>query len=52
MAHAWADRPPYEYGTREEAESMLRICYPDQLRDQRLGGEETVRVVEVAQWTP
>ena len=25
---------------------MLEICYPDQLREQRLGGEIVVKVVE------
>jgi hypothetical protein len=34
---------PYEYDTRDEAERMLRFCYPDQVRI-NLG---TVRVVEV-----
>ncbi len=24
---------PYQYDTREEAEAMLRMCYPDQTRD-------------------
>jgi len=39
---------PYEYDTREGAETMLRICYPDQLREERLGAPQTVRVREVA----
>jgi len=29
---------PYEYATRQQAEHMLHICYPDQLREDRLGG--------------
>jgi len=32
---------PYRYDTKEEAEDMLRICYPD---EHRLGGEAIVRV--------
>lgn len=35
---------PYEYATRAEAARMLSVCYPDQLREQRLGGPEVVRV--------
>ena len=35
---------PYRYATKPEAEHILWICYPDQLRTQRLGGEVTVRV--------
>lgn len=44
-----AGEPRYEYDTREEAERMLRICYPDQLRLDRLDGTPgaRVRVVEV-----
>ena len=38
---------PYRYPDRASAEYMLRICYPDQHRDQRLGGDRVVRVVEV-----
>jgi hypothetical protein len=38
---------PYSYDTREEAEKMLSICYPDQLREERLGGPQVVRVLEV-----
>jgi hypothetical protein len=26
---------------------MLNICYPDQIREQRLFGEENARVIEV-----
>lgn len=37
---------PYKYGTKEEAERMLGICYPDQVRAHRLGGEQVARVVE------
>lgn len=38
--------PPYEFEEREQAELAMRLCYPDQLREQRLGGPETVKVVE------
>lgn len=37
---------PYQYGTKAEAERMLAICYPDQIREHRLGGAQAVRVVE------
>jgi len=37
----------YTFETKEEARRMLNICYPDQCREQRLGGEITVRVSEV-----
>lgn len=37
----------YEYATEGEARDMLRICYPDQLREERLGGEQVARVREV-----
>lgn len=57
-AHGWQDVSPtatgrpYEYDTRDEAEYVLRISYPDQVREQRLGGEEVVRVVEVPSEVP
>ena len=35
---------PYEFDTQLEAEHMLHICYPEQLRNERIGGEQTVRV--------
>lgn len=35
---------PYTFETRDEAESVARMCYPDQTRF----GWETVRVVESA----
>lgn len=38
---------PYKYETKEEAEDMLRMCYPDQVREIRLGGDPEVRVREV-----
>jgi hypothetical protein len=41
-------KEPYRYPDRKSAERMLRICYPDQLCEQRLGGPLTVRVVEVS----
>jgi len=37
---------PYRYPDRASAEKMLKICYPDQCRDIRLGGEPEVRVIE------
>lgn len=45
----WQDvRPtagePYEYPTREAAQRMLGICYPDHLLIERLGGPQVVRV--------
>jgi len=36
----------YEYATEDEARRMLGICYPDQLREERLGGAQRVRVRE------
>lgn len=41
------DGKPYEYPTEDKAWEMLNICYPDQIREQRLFGEELVRVVEL-----
>uniref|UniRef100_A0A6H1ZV49 Uncharacterized protein n=1 Tax=viral metagenome TaxID=1070528 RepID=A0A6H1ZV49_9ZZZZ len=38
---------PYRYPDKESAARMLRICYPDQLREARLGGEPTVRLIGV-----
>lgn len=38
---------PYSYATKEEAENMLGICYPDQVREARLFGSPKVRVLEV-----
>ena len=35
---------PYQYSSEEEAYIMLYMCYPDQVRAQRLGGNKTVRV--------
>ncbi len=32
------NKPPYEYDTAKEALNMLRICYPDQVRNDRLSG--------------
>ena len=37
---------PYRYPDRASAEKILKICYPDQCRDIRLGAEPTVRVIE------
>lgn len=37
----------YEYPSREDAYHMLSICYPDQLRAQRLGGNKVVRVQQI-----
>ena len=30
---------PYTYETRQEAHRMLEICYPDQCRLNRIGGD-------------
>jgi hypothetical protein len=38
---------PYRYPDKESAAKMLRICYPDQLREARLGGDPVVRLKEV-----
>jgi len=37
---------PYTYKTKEEAANMLRTCYPEQVRDWRLGGEPRARIRE------
>ncbi len=37
---------PYQYPTQDEASRMMHICYPDQIREHRLGGEGVVRVKE------
>jgi hypothetical protein len=41
---------PYTYERREEAEAMARMCYPDQIREDRLEGLtlETGRRVRLA----
>ena len=36
---------PYMYRTRKAAEGFARMCYPDAIREQGLGGGVTVRVV-------
>lgn len=42
------DKPPYEYETEKDAEHMLRVCYPDLYREDRLAGKrEMTRVIEV-----
>ena len=38
---------PYEYETETEAWNMMNICYPDQVRSQKLGKDKTVRVIHV-----
>lgn len=38
---------PYVYETREEAERMLRICYPNEVTEIRLGAKPMVRVLYV-----
>lgn len=46
----WVSSPtygPYKYATEEKAAEMMSICYPDQIRTHRLGGEQTVRVMEI-----
>jgi len=41
-------KEPYNYDTEEEAQYMLELCYPDQCREDRLGGHpKWGRVVEV-----
>lgn len=37
----------YSYDTQAEAASMLRICYPEAMRDWRLGADKTARIREV-----
>jgi hypothetical protein len=46
--HPSRSRIPYLYATRERAEKALNTFYPDQCREQRLGGEVTVDVAEDA----
>lgn len=36
----------YEYPSQQKASEMASICYPDQIREHRLGGECRVRVRE------
>jgi len=38
---------PYRYDTKDEARRMLAICYPDQLREERLSGTPFSKIVEV-----
>jgi hypothetical protein len=38
--------PPYEFATREEAETMARVLYPRQFLESREGSDESVRIVE------
>jgi len=40
-------QPPYKYDTKIEAVEMANLCYPDQIREARLGAEHIVRVREV-----
>jgi len=41
-------KTPYEYDTKQEAAHMLDTCYPDQCREDRLGGvPKQTRVIEV-----
>lgn len=44
---ATGEDEPYRYPDKKSAARMLRICYPDQLREARLGAEPTVRLREV-----
>lgn len=37
----------YEFPTEAKACEMLGICYPDQVREHKLGGEKKVRVKEI-----
>ena len=39
-----ANGMPYQYSSEEEAYNMLCMCYPDQVRAERLGGKKKVRV--------
>lgn len=41
------DGKPYRYKSEEEARHILEMCYPDQMREFRLGGPEFGRVVKV-----
>lgn len=36
----------YSFGAFEPAAAMMRLCYPDQVREHRFGGPEVVRVRE------
>ena len=36
----------YRWPTREEAESIMRMLYPDQVVGERFGEDTTVRVIE------
>jgi len=49
--HPSCREEPYRYADRASAEKMLKICYPDQCRDIRLGGEPEVRVIESSEPT-
>lgn len=40
---------PYLYDTQDDAYDMLTICYPDQVREIRLGTSEPK--VRVKEWT-
>ena len=35
---------PYRFTTEDAAYSCMIMCYPDQVRSHRLGGDSTVRV--------
>jgi len=37
----------YEYSTENEARHMLNICYPDQIRENKLGLKRTIRIKEI-----
>ena len=39
---------PYAYTTGTRAWQIANMCYPDQTRDMRLGGEEQVRVTRLS----
>lgn len=45
------EKVPYHYETKDEAGHMLRICYPDQLREFRLGATQEECGVRVRQVT-
>jgi len=38
----------YLFESQKLAEDMMNLCYPDQVREEKLGGNQTVRVVEAS----
>jgi hypothetical protein len=37
----------YKFDTEDKARSAARMSYPDQMREQRLGGEKVIRIREI-----